>query len=147
MAVSLGERFGDQLHAMRESLIEERVTLDEQIAQIDGMINSLNGNGRRTQRRRNGRSQAQRTTRRQTSRRKQRQAPVSSEERQKQVLEFMSKHKEPVTTSVLSQELNATPNVIRRTVSELVKSKAIKEAGMAPRGERGGRESKLFALR
>lgn len=132
---TLKERLSEQLQGM----VSERNSLDEQIKQMRSFIAGIDSNG------------ASRPSRRQTGRRRTarpRAPQVSGEERARQILEFMGKSKEPVTSKEIGEHLGVTTNVARKHIDALIKSKGIKEAGVRPRdpNARGGRESKLYAL-
>lgn len=131
---SLKERLNSHLHEM----IAERASLDEEIKQMRGVIGGLEST--------NGSRAARKPARRRTQ---QRQAapPVSSEERGKQILEFVKTKGAPVTSAEVAQHLGISKNVARKHVENLAKAGGLKDAGlMRPEGQRGGRESKVFTL-
>src|SRR5690242_13223015 len=106
---TLKERLSGELQEM----IAERSSLDDQIKQMRGVIQSLDGNGATPARR------ARSVTKRRTKR-----APaVPAAERSRQVLEFMGKEKKPVTSKQVAEALGVTTNVARKHIDGLIKSK------------------------
>lgn len=129
----------ERLHGELQEMIAERTSLDDQIKQMRGVIQGLDGNG----------AAPKRASRRATTKRRTKRAPVvPAADRQRQVLEFMGKEKKPVTSKQVADALGVTPNVARKHIDSLIKSKGVKDAGIQARdpNARGGRESKLYAL-
>lgn len=130
----------ERLNGELQEMIAERASLDGQIKQMRGVIQSLDGNGATPARR--GRGAAKRRTKRRTT------PAMPAEERGKQILEFVSKAKKPVTSNEVAEGLGLSKNNARKHVDALVKSGGLKDAGIRPRdpNSRGGREAKLFSL-